>query len=51
MNPLRGKYAGKKMSELPYGYLKWGSEGVGTPWIRDLFKKELARRYEHTRAG
>lgn len=44
-NPLRGKYAGRKMSELPQSYLRWGMENVGTPWIRGLYRAELERRY------
>lgn len=48
-NPLRGRYAGKKMSELPQSYLVWGIENVGTPWIRALYRKELERRYERVR--
>ena len=44
-NPLRGRYAGKKMSELPQSYLRWGMENVGTPWIRGLYRAELERRY------
>ena len=45
-NPLRGRYAGMKMSELPQSYLRWGMENVGTPWIRGLYRAELERRYE-----
>lgn len=47
-NPLRGRYAGKKMSELPQSYLRWGMENVGTPWIRGLYRAELERRHGKT---
>lgn len=43
-NPLRGKYAGCRMSDLPPSYLRWGMENIGTPWIRGLYRAELERR-------
>ena len=46
MNPLRGKYAGKRLSEIPISYLHWGQKNVGTPWIRSLYSKEIRRRNE-----
>lgn len=44
-NPLRGKYAGVKMSELPYHYVDWGSKTLNG-WVRSMFVKELTRRWE-----
>lgn len=45
MNPLKGKFAGQRMADLPVHYLRWGAANVGTPWIRSLFHKELERRH------
>jgi len=44
-NPLKGKYAGRKMSELPDSYLRWGEQTL-KGWVRALFIKEMERRYE-----
>ncbi len=46
-NPLKGKFAGYTMSELPDYYLSWavGQKGV-TGWIRSLFVRERERRHE-----
>ena len=44
-NPLRGKYSGFKLSELPDHYLRWGSENPTlSAWIRNMFRKEMGRR-------
>jgi superfamily II DNA or RNA helicase len=45
-NPLKGKYANMTMSQLPQHYVEWGAHEVRTAWIRSMFRKELARRYE-----
>lgn len=49
-NPLRGKYAGFKLSELPDHYVHWaaGNDRLNG-WIRSMFKKEMGRR--HGREG
>ena len=44
-NPLKGKYAGRKLSELPGHYLKWGADNPKlTGWIRQMYRKEIKRR-------
>jgi superfamily II DNA or RNA helicase len=43
-NPLRGKFAGRKMSELPDYYVEWGSKTLNG-WVRQMFHKELTRRW------
>jgi hypothetical protein len=45
-NPLKGKYAGFKLSELPDHYVHWaaGNEKL-SGWIRAMFGKELGRRH------
>lgn len=45
MNPLRGKYGGLKMSQLPDHYIRWavGNPGIGG-WVKGLFKREMERR-------
>ena len=44
-NPLKGKFAGCKMSELPGHYLRWGADNQKlTGWIRQLYRKEIKRR-------
>lgn len=46
-NPLRGKFAGCTMSELPEYYLAWAIQQKNvTGWIRGLFIKERGRRRE-----
>lgn len=42
-NPLKGKYAGWKMSELPDHYVHWAAQEM-TGWIRATFAKEKDRR-------
>jgi superfamily II DNA or RNA helicase len=45
MNPLRGKYAGQRLCDLPGSYLHWGSTNPTlTGWIRGMFRKEMDRR-------
>jgi hypothetical protein len=44
-NPLRGKYAGRKMSELPDHYVEWGNRTL-TGWVQKIFGKELVRRWK-----
>jgi superfamily II DNA or RNA helicase len=44
-NPLKGKYAGRTLNELPGNYLEWGAANRKlTSWIRNLYLKELRRR-------
>jgi superfamily II DNA or RNA helicase len=44
-NPLRGKYAGVKLSELPGHYLRWGADNPTlSNWIRSMYRKEMERR-------
>ena len=45
MNPLKGKYAGCRLSELPDHYITWAAEKVRTSWIRKIFRKEKERRH------
>jgi superfamily II DNA or RNA helicase len=45
MNPLKGKYAGLKMSQLPDYYIDWACRlPTLSPWIKSTFKKERKRR-------
>lgn len=41
-----GKFAGKKMSEVPTSYLQWGAENITSPAIREKLQTELAKRLE-----
>jgi superfamily II DNA or RNA helicase len=45
-NPLKGKYAGFKLSELPDHYVHWaaGNDKL-SGWIKAMFRKELGRRH------
>jgi hypothetical protein len=44
-NPLKGKFAGLRMSELPDFYLHWAVKNPGIRgWPKTLFRKEIARR-------
>ena len=44
-NPLKGKFANYKLSDLPGHYLSWGAGNKKlTGWIRNLYRKELERR-------
>jgi len=46
-NPLRGKFAGCKMSELPGYYINWACDNPTLKgWVRNMFQKERARRNE-----
>jgi superfamily II DNA or RNA helicase len=46
-NPLRGKFAGLTLNELPDYYLSWAlTQKSVTGWIRSLFIKERDRRNE-----
>lgn len=42
-NPLKGKYAGYRMSELPDHYIAWGTQTM-KGWIRSIFVREQERR-------
>lgn len=44
-NPLRGKFAGQKMSQLPDHYISWACKNPGLRgWVRNVFSKEKDRR-------
>ena len=44
-NPLRGKFAGVPLSQLPQYYVDWAAGNHRlTHWIRGMFRKELGRR-------
>lgn len=44
-NPLRGKYGGLKMSQLPDHYIRWACDAPSiSGWVKGLFKRELERR-------
>jgi superfamily II DNA or RNA helicase len=42
-NPLKGKYAGYRMADLPDFYVDWGARSM-KGWVRTLFVKEKNRR-------
>lgn len=45
-NPLKGKYAGLKMSQLPGHYIRWACDNPGIKgWVKSLFIKEWERRH------
>jgi superfamily II DNA or RNA helicase len=45
MNPLKGKYAGLRMSQLPDFYLDWAVNNPGLKgWIKNTFIRERSRR-------
>ena len=45
MNPLKGKYGGLKMSQLPDHYIRWAIDNPGIRgWIKGVFCKEWERR-------
>ena len=48
-NPLKGKFAGVTLSQLPDHYVDWASRDVKTGWIRAIFRKEKERRSEERR--
>ena len=46
-NPLRGKFAGLRMNELPGYYIDWACRNPGLKgWIKNTFIKERNRRRE-----
>lgn len=52
MNPLRGKYGGKKMSDLPDNYIEWACHAPTIRgWVKNLFMRERSRRHERRREG
>lgn len=52
MNPLRGKYGGLRMNELPQHYLEWACNNPGIKgWIKNNFLKERRRRRELSAAS
>lgn len=48
-NPLKGKFAGMKMSELPDYYVHWATKNTNN-WIQKMFIRERARREERRSA-
>lgn len=42
-NPLKGKFAGQRMSDLPDYYVAWGEQKM-SGWVQSLFRKEKERR-------
>jgi superfamily II DNA or RNA helicase len=51
MNPLKGKYAGLMMSQLPQHYIDWACNNPGIRgWIKNNFLKERSRRRELAKA-
>jgi superfamily II DNA or RNA helicase len=45
-NPLKGKYAGFKLCELPDHYVQWAAYNDKlNGWIKSMFRKELGRRH------
>lgn len=51
MNPLKGKFAGLRMNELPGYYIDWACNNPGIKgWIKSTFLKERSRRRELAKA-
>jgi superfamily II DNA or RNA helicase len=51
MNPLKGKYGGLMMSQLPGHYVEWACTNPGIKgWIKNNFLKERSRRRELAKA-
>ena len=51
MNPLKGKYAGVRMCDLPEHYIHWACENPGLRgWIKNNFLRERKRRRELAKA-
>jgi superfamily II DNA or RNA helicase len=51
MNPLKGKYGGLMMSQLPQHYIDWACDNPGIKgWIKNNFLKERRRRRELAKA-
>ena len=45
-NPLRGKYGGLKMSQLPDHYIRWACDAPSiNGWVKGLFCREWERRH------
>jgi len=45
-NPLRGKYGGLKMSQLPDHYIRWACDAPSiSGWVKGLFCREWERRH------
>jgi superfamily II DNA or RNA helicase len=45
-NPLRGKYGGLKMSQLPDHYIRWACDAPSIGgWVKGLFCREWERRH------
>jgi len=52
MNPLKGKFAGLRMNQLPGWYVDWACRNPGIKgWIKNNFLKERRRRNELSRAS
>lgn len=52
LNPLKGKYAGLMMNQLPEYYIDWACNNPGIRgWIKSNFLKERRRRREVARAS
>ncbi|NDF13562.1 MAG: hypothetical protein EB060_12210, partial [Proteobacteria bacterium] len=49
-NPLKGKYAGMRMSELSSSYIHWACRELRDGWVKNIFRKERDRR-ERARLG
>jgi hypothetical protein len=44
-NPLKGKFGGYRLSELPDHYITWAVNNPGVKgWPKTLFRREQARR-------
>ena len=45
-NPLRGKYGGLRMSQLPDHYIRWACDAPSiSGWVKGLFCREWERRH------
>ena len=45
-NPLKGKYGGLKMNQLPDHYIRWACDNPGIKgWVKGIFCKEWERRH------
>ena len=44
-----GKHKGKRLEDIPGGYLRWAAENVQSPkWLVDAVKVEVERRATHS---
>jgi hypothetical protein len=51
-NPLKGKFGGYRLSELPEHYLTWAVSNPGVKgWPKTLFRREQERRRAARSAG